>query len=242
MPGAWGRALWRRCRISRYRTCTTCAKPTAIGASAATSRRPAPHPLRSPNGANPTRRGDPDCLRFDTVHQGDLDGIKGVYHINAVDEVTQFQCVFSVEPISERFLIPILKALIETASMPITARSRMAQFLSYSPSESIGWRTSLTRSALLFGVAIAAHFLTCLGPRLGHERIGLWSPLEDSWLNAPGASTHPRRGDEQQKAADTDCIVGATTALLPAEPDLHGMLEAQLTWDLVGKQGGLRHQ
>ena len=113
---------------------------------------------------------------------------------------------------------------------------------SYSPSESIGWRTSLTRSALLFGVAIAAHFLTCLGPRLGHERIGLWSPLEDSWLNAPGASTHPRRGDEQQKAADTDCIVGATTALLPAEPDLHGMLEAQLTWDLVGKQGGLRHQ
>jgi transposase InsO family protein len=62
----------------------------------------------------PHPQGRPGYLRLDTVHQGDLDGIKGVYHINAVDEVTQFQCVFSVERISERFLIPILKALIET--------------------------------------------------------------------------------------------------------------------------------
>ncbi len=51
---------------------------------------------------------------LDTVHQGDLDGIKGVYHINAVDEVTQFQCVLSVERISERFLIPVLEAILET--------------------------------------------------------------------------------------------------------------------------------
>ena len=64
----------------------------------------------------PTPEGQPGYLRVDTVHQGDLDGIKGVYHINAVDEVTQFQCVFSVERISERFLKPVLEVLV--ASFP----------------------------------------------------------------------------------------------------------------------------
>ena len=32
-------------------------------------------------------------MRIDTVHRGDLDGAKGVYHINAVDEVMQWQVV-----------------------------------------------------------------------------------------------------------------------------------------------------
>ena len=50
---------------------------------------------------------------MDTVHQGDLDGKKGVYHVNAVDEVTQFEIVCSVEKISERYLIPVLEALLE---------------------------------------------------------------------------------------------------------------------------------
>jgi hypothetical protein len=38
---------------------------------------------------DPRPHGQPGYLRVDTVHQGDQDGIKGVYHINAVDEVTQ---------------------------------------------------------------------------------------------------------------------------------------------------------
>lgn len=62
----------------------------------------------------PDPEGKPGYLRIDTVHQGDLDGIKGVYHINAVDEVTQFECVFSVERITERFMIPVLEMIIET--------------------------------------------------------------------------------------------------------------------------------
>jgi hypothetical protein len=41
----------------------------------------------------PNPQGQPGYLRVDTVHQGDLDGVKGVYHINAVDEVTQWQVV-----------------------------------------------------------------------------------------------------------------------------------------------------
>lgn len=61
----------------------------------------------------PRPDGRPGFLRVDSVHQGDLDGLKGLYHINLVDEVTQFQFVGSVERISERFLLPVLEALIK---------------------------------------------------------------------------------------------------------------------------------
>jgi len=60
----------------------------------------------------PQANGKPGYIRIDTVHQGDLDGRKGVYHINAVDEVTQFEVIISVERISERFLIPVLESLL----------------------------------------------------------------------------------------------------------------------------------
>jgi hypothetical protein len=53
----------------------------------------------------PVPDGCPGYLRVDSVHQGDLDGIKGVYLINAVDEVTQFQAVFAVERISEASVV-----------------------------------------------------------------------------------------------------------------------------------------
>lgn len=61
----------------------------------------------------PQPNGQPGYLRVDTVHQGDFDGVKGVYHINAVDEVTQFEIVCSVEKISERYLIPVLEDLLD---------------------------------------------------------------------------------------------------------------------------------
>lgn len=60
----------------------------------------------------PRPDGRPGFLRIDSVHQGDFDGIKGLYHVNAVDEVTQWQGIFSVPKISERFLVPNLEALI----------------------------------------------------------------------------------------------------------------------------------
>ncbi|MEZ5479080.1 MAG: hypothetical protein R3E95_16840 [Thiolinea sp.] len=60
----------------------------------------------------PVSQGEPGYLRIDTVHQGDLDKEKGVYHINAVDEVTQFEVVTSVVAISERFLLPVLEQLL----------------------------------------------------------------------------------------------------------------------------------
>ena len=51
----------------------------------------------------PNPNGKPGTIRIDTVHQGDQDKVKGVYHINAVDEVTQYQVVVSVEKISEQY-------------------------------------------------------------------------------------------------------------------------------------------
>ena len=60
----------------------------------------------------PAPEGRPGYLRIDSVHQGDQDGVKGVYHINVVDAVTQFQAVAAVEKISEAYLIPALKELL----------------------------------------------------------------------------------------------------------------------------------
>lgn len=62
----------------------------------------------------PRPEGKPGYIRIDSVHQGDQDGVKGLYHINAVDEVTQYQVVFTVERISEQFMIPALEALLDT--------------------------------------------------------------------------------------------------------------------------------
>jgi hypothetical protein len=61
----------------------------------------------------PQPQGQPGFLRVDTVHQGDRDGAKGVYTINAVDEVTQWQVVGAAPQISEAFLIPVLEAMLE---------------------------------------------------------------------------------------------------------------------------------
>jgi len=60
----------------------------------------------------PEPQGRPGFLRVDTVHQGDWDGAKGVYHINAVDTVTQWQVVGCASKISEQFLIPVLEAML----------------------------------------------------------------------------------------------------------------------------------
>jgi transposase InsO family protein len=60
----------------------------------------------------PRPNGKPGYIRIDTVHQGDQDKQKGVYHINAVDEETQFEVVCSVEKISELYLIPGLEEML----------------------------------------------------------------------------------------------------------------------------------
>lgn len=73
----------------------------------------------------PQPNGKPGYIRVDTVHQGDLASkqgsndvsdssnySKGVYHINSIDEVTQWEIIAAVEKISEAYLEPILKLII----------------------------------------------------------------------------------------------------------------------------------
>ena len=70
--------------------------------------------------AKPDPRGIPGYIRVDTVHQGDSDEEKGVYHINAVDEVTQWEILASVEKISEYYLEPVLESML--AGFPFVIR------------------------------------------------------------------------------------------------------------------------
>ena len=61
----------------------------------------------------PEPAGRPGYLRVDTVHQGDREGVKGVYHIDAVDEVTQWQVIGCTPVISEAWLMPLLESMLE---------------------------------------------------------------------------------------------------------------------------------
>ena len=77
----------------------TCAKTQAVKSAIGERRKPKPE-------------GKPGFIRVDSVHQGDLDKAKGVYHINLTDETTQWEIIGCVEGISERFLLPLLEDLI----------------------------------------------------------------------------------------------------------------------------------
>lgn len=77
-----------------------------------------PSPVKIGVRKAPAPQGIPGYIRIDTVHQGDHDGIKGVYHINAVDIVTQWEVVAAVERISEAYLLPVIALMLE--SFPFT--------------------------------------------------------------------------------------------------------------------------
>lgn len=72
-----------------------------------------PTPVNIGERRRPEPEGMPGYLRIDTVHQGDQDGVKGVYHINAVDEITQWQVMACVPQISEAFLLPALEQVLQ---------------------------------------------------------------------------------------------------------------------------------
>src|ERR1022692_2356452 len=67
----------------------------------------------------PDPQGRPGYLRVDTVHQGDWDGHKGVYHINSVDAVTQWEVVGCVPIISAESLELLLEVLMAQHPVPI---------------------------------------------------------------------------------------------------------------------------
>jgi len=71
-------------------------------------------PVCNPIGVRkaPRSNGRAGWVRVDSVHQGDLDGIKGVYHITCVDSVSQWHVEACDQGISEAFLLPVLEALM----------------------------------------------------------------------------------------------------------------------------------
>jgi transposase InsO family protein len=71
-----------------------------------------PTPVSIGERRKPDPQGRPGYLRVDTVHQGDWEGTKGVYHINAVDTVTQWQVVGCAGEINEAYLLPVLEAIL----------------------------------------------------------------------------------------------------------------------------------
>ena len=67
-----------------------------------------PSPVAIGERRRPDPGGRPGYLRVDTVHQGDAEHARGIYHINAVDEITQWEIVAAVPRISEAYLEPVL--------------------------------------------------------------------------------------------------------------------------------------
>lgn len=61
----------------------------------------------------PEPQGHAGYIRIDSVHQGDHDGIKGVYHINAVDMITQWQVVVCTEQITHSYMHTVMARLME---------------------------------------------------------------------------------------------------------------------------------
>ena len=72
------------------------------------------HPVCNSIGVRKAPRPDGRAgfVRIDSVHQGDEDGMKGVYHITCVDSISQWQVEACVEGISEAFLLPVLELVI----------------------------------------------------------------------------------------------------------------------------------
>lgn len=102
-------------------------------------------PTTAPIGERrkPRPEGNPGFIRVDSVHQGDLDKEKGVYHINLVDAVTQWEIVGAAEKISEYYLEPLLEDLI--AQFPF----RIIEFHSDNGSEYINYTVAKLLNKLL---------------------------------------------------------------------------------------------
>ena len=77
----------------------------------------------------PAPEGRTGFNRIDSVHQGDLDGVKGVYHINVFKCFTQWVVVATVQGLSEAFLLPVI------AHMPSQFPFAPHGFHSYNGSE-----------------------------------------------------------------------------------------------------------
>jgi len=75
----------------------------------------------------PENNGIPGSIRIDTVHQRDI------YYINMVDEITQWELIVTVQSISEVFLMPVLKYIIDQCPFVVFNfhSDRGSEFINY---------------------------------------------------------------------------------------------------------------
>lgn len=96
-------------------------------------------PKKSPIGQRrkPCPNNQPGYIRIDSVHQGDRDKSKGIYHVNAVDEVTQFQVIVTLERINEEFMLPALKEMLDVFPFKIRGfhADNGGEYINYSVAE-----------------------------------------------------------------------------------------------------------
>ena len=120
--------LYRLRNTAAYRKRNTTYQPT----------RPTPIPIGERRKPRP--QGVPGYLRIDTVHQGNQEGRKGLYHINAVDEVTQWEIVAATPQISELWLLPVLEAMLQ--QFPFVIRGfhsdNGSEFINYTVAQLLG--------------------------------------------------------------------------------------------------------
>jgi hypothetical protein len=96
-----------------------------------------PSPVSIGERRRPAPLGRPGFLRIDTVHQGDWGGEKGVYHINAVDAVTQWEIVGCTPRINAENLKPVLEAMLHQFPFPILGAhfDNGSEYINYSLEE-----------------------------------------------------------------------------------------------------------
>ena len=94
--------------------------------------------------AAPRHDGRSGFVRIESVHQSDLDRVKWMYYINAVDCVTQWELVACTERIGEAFLLPVNKAML--TAFPF----RLLRFHSDNDSEYINHATAKLLEKLRF--------------------------------------------------------------------------------------------
>jgi transposase InsO family protein len=120
--------LYRLRNSAAYRQRNTSYQPTR------------PTPIAIGERRKPQPHGSPGYLRIDTVHQGDQEGRKGLYHINAVDQVTQWEIVAATPQISELWLLPVLEAIL--GQFPFVIRGfhsdNGSEFINYTVARLLG--------------------------------------------------------------------------------------------------------
>jgi hypothetical protein len=93
----------------------------------------------------PAPEGRPGFVRIDSVHQGDQDGIKGLYHINAVGCVTQWEVLATVQSISEAHLLPVIEQMLEQFPFEFLGfhADNGSEYVKRSCARASRWKTSM---------------------------------------------------------------------------------------------------